>query len=844
MHAKGEKSLAALPIESVLPELKRQLGACGGAVLVAQPGAGKTTRVPLALLGEPWLSGKRMLMLEPRRLAARSAARYMALALGEPVGRTVGYRTRLDTCVGPDTRIEVVTEGVLTRLLQADPSLEGTGLVLFDEFHERSVHADLGLALCLQARSLFREDLRLLVMSATLDAAPVAKLLGDVPVIESLGRTYPVETRYMPPRPGERAEQAVVRSIERALAEETGDVLVFLPGAGEIRRVESMLAERRLGGGVRVLPLYGQLPQETQDRAIAPGKPGERKVVLSTSIAETSLTIEGVRVVIDSGWMRVQKFSPHTGMSRLETVRVSLDAADQRRGRAGRLGPGVCYRLWAEHEEAAFAPHRTPELLEADVAPLALELAEWGVGDPSELSWLDMPPAAAYGQAKELLRALGALGASGAITAHGRRMAAIGVHPRLAHMIVRAEPLGLGAAACLLAALLGERDIFRREAGGPENADLRLRLEALGLVRAGQAASFRGYRVDEAACRRIVQDAQRLLRAQKIGSDEGMFASERCGMLLALAYPDRIGQNRGDGRFLLSSGRGAAFSELQPLSGSSFIVAAELDDQGTESRIRLAAPVERDELERVMPEAFAEEETVAWDRSAQAVRARRRKRIGAVVLEEQTLPRPSSEETVRALLAGIRLEGIGMLPWSAAATQLRQRVRFLRVHGGDWPDWSDEALLETLEEWLEPHVAGMRSRDDLQSLNMARVLEAGLSWEQRSRLDEWAPSHLTVPSGSRVPVDYADPKSPTLAVRLQELFGWTKTPRLAGGRVPVTIHLLSPAHRPVQVTRDLESFWKNTYFEVKKDLKGRYPKHYWPDDPMTAMPTNRVRPKL
>lgn len=836
--------MAALPIESVLPELKRQLGACGGAVLVARPGAGKTTRVPLALLGEPWLSGKRMLMLEPRRLAARSAARYMAASLGEPVGRTVGYRTRSDTCVGPDTRIEVVTEGVLTRLLQADPSLEGTGLVLFDEFHERSVHADLGLALCLQARSLFREDLRLLVMSATLDAAPVAKLLGDVPVIESLGRTYPVDTRYMPPRPGERMEQTVVRSIERALAEETGDVLVFLPGTGEIRRVESMLAERRPAGGVRVLPLHGQLPQEAQDRAIAPAKPGERKVVLSTSIAETSLTIEGVRVVIDSGWMRVQKFSPQTGMSRLETVRVSLDAADQRRGRAGRLGPGVCYRLWAEREEAAFAPHRTPELLEADLAPLALELAEWGAGDPSELSWLDMPPAAAFSQARELLRALGALGDNGAITAHGRRMAAIGVHPRLAHMIVRAVPLGLGAAACSLAALLGERDIFRREAGGPENADLQLRLEALGLVRAGQAASFRGYRVDEPACRRIVQDAQRLLRAQKIGSEDDLFAGDRCGMLLALAYPDRIGQNRGDGRFLLSSGRGAAFFELQPLSGSSFIVAAELDDQGTESRIRLAAPVERDELEQVMPEAFAEEEAVAWDRSAQAVRARRRKRLGAIVLEEQTLPRPSPEEIVRALLAGTRLEGIGMLPWSAAAIQLRQRVLFLRLHDGDWPDWSDEALLDTLEDWLEPHVDGMRSRDDLQSLNLARVLEAGLSWEQRSRLDEWAPPYLTVPSGSRVPVDYADPNSPTIAVRLQELFGWTKTPRLAGGRVPVTLHLLSPAHRPVQVTRDLESFWRNTYFEVKKDLKGRYPKHYWPDDPLTAVPTNRVRPKL
>ncbi|PYI55785.1 ATP-dependent helicase HrpB [Paenibacillus flagellatus] len=846
--------MTALPIESALPELRRQLNERGSAVLVAQPGAGKTTRVPLALLDAPWLAGRRILMLEPRRLAARSAARFMASLFGEEVGQTVGYRVRMDTRVGPKTRIEVVTEGVLTRLLQADPGLDGVGAVLFDEFHERSLHADLGLALCLQCRALFRDDLRLLVMSATLDAAPVAELLGGAPVIESGGRVFPVETRYLPDKPEGRLEETVARAIRRALAEEAeGDLLVFLPGTGEIRRVEALLADRLQTdrGRIRILPLHGNLPQDAQDRAIAPSEPGVRKIVLSTSIAETSLTIEGTRIVVDSGWMRVPKFSPQTGMTRLETVRVSLASADQRRGRAGRLGPGVCYRLWTETEERTFAPHGTPEIAEADLAPLALELAAWGAADPGELRWLDEPPAAAYRQARELLTQFGALAPSGAITPHGRRMAELGMHPRLAHMALRAVPLGLGPAACALAALLSERDAFRRvsSAPSPVAADLRLRLEAL--LRHGRsgatgeaAPAYSGMTADASALRRAAAAAADWRRALGLSGEGGREPDvDACGLLLALAYPDRIGQNRGGGRFLLSSGRGAAFAETQTLSSAPYIVAAELDDHGAESRIALAAPVDVRELERTFPERFAEESIVEWDRSTQSVRARRRKRLGAIAVTDVPLSKPGGEETIRALLDGLAVEGIGMLPWTGAARRLQQRVLFLRRHDADWPDWSDEALERTAEEWLAPHVAGIRSRAELQSLNLVSVLEAALPWEKRRRLDEWAPTHLTVPSGSRLPVDYADPEAPSLSARLQELFGWTETPRIGGGRVPVTIRLLSPAQRPVQVTRDLANFWRETYFEVKKDLKGRYPKHYWPDDPMSAVPTNRVKPK-
>jgi ATP-dependent helicase HrpB len=845
----GENTLTArLPIESVLPDVITQLNERASAVLVALPGAGKTTRVPLALLeaGPAWLKGKRILMLEPRRIAARSAAAYMAASLGEPVGRTVGYRVRMDTRVGPGTRIEVITEGVLTRMLQSDPSLAGVGLVIFDEFHERSLQADLGLALCLQTRALFREDLRLLVMSATIDARPVATLLGDAPVLASEGRVYPVRTEYLNRKPEGRLEELVVRTVLRAMAEESGDLLVFLPGAGEIRRVEQLLGQQRLDSAVTVLPLHGNLPQEAQDRAIAPGKPGVRKIVLSTSIAETSLTIEGTRLVIDGGLMRVPRFSPQTGMSRLETVRVSKDSADQRRGRAGRLSPGVCYRLWTEQEELYFDPHRVPEIEQADLAQLALDLAEWGTIDPRELSWLSEPPAAAYRQACELLAQFGALDRNGAITAHGRRMSEAGLHPRLAHMTIRAMSLGLGSTACALAALLHERDLFRRGASGTASADLRLRLDALERARNGgkpdEAMALFGLQADYAVVKRALAEADNWSRALGI-TGRGRIDSDACGLLLALAYPDRIGQSRGGGKYVLSSGRGAAFAEVQELSNASYIVAAELDDKGPESRIQLAAPVQLTELLQRFGEDIADESVVAWDQTVQAVRSRVRKRLGALVLSDAPQSGPDSEETVRAMLEGIRIEGLGILPWTKTARALQQRILFLRRHDEAWPDLSDEALAESLPEWLAPHLEGIRSRSELQRLNLAAVFEAVLPWEKRRKLDELAPTHLIVPSGSRLPIDYGDPEAPFLSARLQEMFGLTDTPRIAGGRVAVTIHLLSPAQRPVQVTRDLSSFWRETYFEVKKDLKGRYPKHYWPDDPMSAVPTNRVRPK-
>jgi ATP-dependent helicase HrpB len=824
---------AVLPIEPILPLVADTLRSGSGAVLVAPPGAGKTTRVPLALLEAEWLRGRRILMLEPRRLAARAAARFMAASLGEPVGETVGYRVRLESRVGPRTRIEVITEGVLTRLIQVDPALEGVGLVIFDEFHERSLHADLGLALCLQSRAVLREDLRLLVMSATLEAEPVAALLGGAPVLRSEGRSFPVETHHLARRPEGRIEPAVVRMILTALARDEGDLLVFLPGAGEIHRSEALLAEQlQPGGNVRVAPLYGNLPQEAQDAAILPAPPGQRKVVLATSIAETSLTVEGVRVVIDSGLMRVPRFSPRTGMARLETIPVSGASADQRRGRAGRLAPGVCYRLWTEQEERQLVTQRTPEILEADLAPLALELAAWGVSDPAELNWLDLPPAGAFAQARGLLAELGAIGPEGAITPHGRRMAALGMHPRLAHMLLRAVELGQGGLGCELAALLSERDILRGEGALPD-ADLRLRVEAL-----------RGARDAETAARRRVLTEARHYQRQFGMTTAASGDEEATGLLLAFAYPDRIAQRRGTSRFLLRNGRGAALGGVQALSDAPYLVAAELDDVGPESRIFLAAPVAMAELERHCKDQILQEDVIAWDRQAGAVRARRRERLGALVLREAPLAEPDPEGALAALLQGVREEGLDqILPWTKAARQLQERLIFLhRADPAGWPEAAEPALAAGLETWLGPHLYGLKSRGDLQRLDLKAILEGLLSREQHRELESAAPTHMAVPSGSRIPIDYSDPDAPVLAVRLQELFGWQETPRIARGRVPLTLHLLSPAHRPVQVTRDLASFWREAYFEVRKDLRGRYPKHYWPDDPLSAIPTHRTRP--
>ncbi|WP_409347012.1 ATP-dependent helicase HrpB [Paenibacillus sp. MBLB4367] len=835
-----------LPIDPVLPELLHKLQSHANAVLVAAPGAGKTTRVPLALLNEPWVQGRKIIMLEPRRLAARAAAGYMARSIGEEAGGTVGYRVRMDTRVSAKTKIEVVTEGVLTRMLQDDMSLEGVAAVIFDEFHERSLQADLGLALCLQCQAVLRDDLKLLVMSATLDAEPVAELLGKAPIVISEGRSFPVETRYLNRSIDGRIEPAVVRAVTEALQNDEGDVLVFLPGTGEIRRVMSQLTALSLGKGVRISPLYGNLPQSAQDEAIAPCPAGQRKVVLATSIAETSLTVDGVRIVIDCGLSRVPRFSPKTGMTRLETVTVSRASADQRRGRAGRQMPGVCYRLWTEQEERKLAARSVPEINEADLAPLALELAAWGAADPAELQWLDPPPAAAYSQARQLLRHLGALNGDGTMSQHGKRMAELGMHPRLAHMILQAIPLKLGSLACELAALLNERDLLRGQPQQPPAADLRLRVEALReAVRSKWTEPLfkEGHQVDMAVCRRAAAEADQWKR-QFFIKDSADGDAEACGFLLAFAFPDRIAGRKEGGRYLLRSGRGAAFLNAQPLSSEPYLVAAELDDMGAESRIFLAAPIQEDELERYAADQIEEETIISWDRQAKTVRARKRKSIGAIVLREAAMPNPNPEAVSMALLGGLKAEGIGFLSWTKAARQLQQRIVFMhRLEREDWPDVSDESLTDTFEDWLLPHLYGLKNGEDLRRLHVADLLESMLSWNKRRELDELVPTHIVVPSGSRIPIDYSDPESPVLAVRLQEMFGLEHTPSIGRGRVPLTVHLLSPAQRPVQVTRDLASFWRDAYFEVKKDLKGRYPKHYWPDDPTAAVPTNRTRPR-
>ena len=818
-----------LPIDPTLPELRAALRGGRRVVLQAPPGAGKTTRVPLALLDEPWLAGRRIVMLEPRRLAARAAARRMAETLGQQPGATVGFRIRHETRIGPRTRIEVVTEGVLTRMLRTDPGLEAVGLVVFDEFHERSVHADLGLALTLQSQTVLREDLRILVMSATLDGGPVGALLGGAPIVTSEGRSHPVETRHVPRRPGTGVEAAVASAVREALARDEGDVLAFLPGAGEIRRAATLLADVP----AEVIPLHGSLPQALQDRAMRASSPGHRKVVLATSIAETSLTIDGVRVVVDGGLSRVPRYSPRSGMTRLATVRVSRASADQRRGRAGRQAPGVCYRLWSPYEDPTLLPRSTPEILEADIAPLALDLAAAGVSDPAELAWLDPPPPAALAQARALLTQLGALDEAGHITPHGLRLGRFALHPRLAHMVVRGRALGAGDLACELAALLTERDILRRPAGPPD-VDMGLRLELL-------RGSVERSDVDADALRRARTEAKSCREAGSRSRAGGAGAAPS-GVLLALAYPDRIGQRRpgGGGRFLLRSGQGALL-DAPALAREEYLVAVNTDGRPTESRILLAAPVTLQELETYFADDFTTEDLVGWDDAARAVTARRRRRLGALVVRDAALPDPDPGAVARALMEGIRRQGIDRLPWTETALLLRARLAFLRRLDPAWPDTSDEALAADLDRWLGPHLAGLRRLDALAGLELEEMLLARIPWDRRGALDDWAPTHIAVPSGSRIRVDYSDPAAPVLAVRLQELFGLTTTPAVARGRVPLTLHLLSPARRPVQVTRDLASFWRTAYFEVRRDLKGRYPKHYWPDDPLQAEPTRRVR---
>ena len=803
----------ALPIDAVLPELCEALAAEGRAVLMAPPGAGKTTRVPLALMEAGLAGAGRIVMLEPRRLAARAAAARMAESLGEAVGERVGYRIRGEARVSRATRIEVVTEGILTRMLQSDPSLEGVGAVIFDEFHERSLNADLGLALCWEARGALREDLRLLVMSATLDAQPVAALMEGAPVVVSEGRSFAVETRWLerPPDKRARLEALVAETVLRALGESEGDVLVFLPGEGEIRRALAALSPS-LPDGAEALPLYGALDFKAQRAALRPAAPGRRRVVLATAIAETSLTIPGVRVVVDAGLARRARFDAASGMARLVTERVSKAEAEQRRGRAGRVAPGLCYRLWTRGQEGALAPFPPAEIEVADLAPLALELALWGAGDGQGLAFLTPPNPGVLAEARTLLARLGALDAAGRITDHGRAMARLPVHPRLAHMLLVA---GRGAAE--LAALAQARDPLPRGAG----ADMALRLRALrgeGGDGAGEAS--------RAVLAELRAEAKRL--AKLAGADKGLSPAQAA----ALAWPDRVALRRkGEApRYVLSGGAGVELDAADALAGQRLLVVVETDGARRDGRVRRAFAISEAELREVHGAAIAWHEVCTWDSRARRVVARRQERFGALVLDERIWRDVPGEAVVAAMLEGVR--ELGLCPGDAAR-RLIARVELLRAAGEDMPDMSEAGLMARLEDWLAPHLAGVKSAGDWKRFDLLPALQAMLDWQQRQRLDQLAPAHFVTPLGRRVAVDYSGER-PHVSVRLQEMFGVTEHPHVAGQ--PLRITLLSPAQRPVQTTSDLPGFWRTGYGDVRKDMRGRYPKHPWPEDPAAAAP--------
>ncbi|WP_285350033.1 ATP-dependent helicase HrpB [Pseudomonas sp. ME-P-057] len=840
----------SLPIDAVLPALRQAFADRNEAVLEAPPGAGKTTRVPLALLHEDWLAGQTILMLEPRRLAARAAAERLASELGERVGETVGYRIRLDSKVGPDTRIEVVTEGILTRRLQDDPSLEGVGLLIFDEFHERSLDADLALALTLNGRALFRDEqpLKILLMSATLEGERLSGLLDDAPVISSEGRMFPVSMQWGRPfQPGEFIEPRVVQTVLDALGNESGSVLVFLPGQAEIRRVNQQLADS-IGerSDVMLCPLHGELDLSAQRAAIEPAPKGKRKVVLATNIAETSLTIDGVRVVVDAGLARVPRFDPGSGMTRLDTQRISRASATQRAGRAGRLEPGVCYRLWSEAQHDQLAAYGAAEILQADLAGLALQLARWGV-EPAHLIWLDLPPAAAYAQAQDLLARLGALtrepGGAWKITAHGQSMAQVPAHPRIAHLLLRGHELGLGALACDVAALLGERDILRGA-----GADLHSRLTLL----AGAERAAKGAQGGVQRARQLSRQYRGYLRGAACKAVTDPDHPRWLGALLALAYPDRVAQQRrpGGAEYRLANGRAALFAEPDALMKQPWLVIADLGSrQGQrEERIYLAAEFEPALFESVLAEQVTVFDQLDWDEREGVFRAERQRKAGELIISREPLTGLDDSARGQALLALVRRKGLELLPWTPELRQWQARVGLLRqldlqkLSESEWPDVSNDALLAALEHWLLPYLGKVTRLSHFGNLDLSSILHNLLPWPLPQRLEEWAPHHLTVPSGSSVRLDYSE-SPPVLAVRLQELFGLADTPRIANGRQSVKLHLLSPARRPVQVTQDLANFWRSTYAEVKKDLKGRYPKHYWPDDPLIAEPTARVKPR-
>jgi ATP-dependent helicase HrpB len=813
-----------LPIDAVLDDLARTLAGRNAAVLVAPPGAGKTTRVPLALLDEPWAKGKKIIVLEPRRIAARASAERMAKTLGERAGETVGYRVRFGSKVSRATRIEVVTEGIFSRQILDDPELSGVAAVLFDEFHERSLDADLGLALARDAQTGLREDLRLLVMSATLDGARVAKLLGDAPVVESEGRAFPVETRHLSRKVDVPLERQMAEAIATALRADPGSVLAFLPGAAEIRRTQNFLEERVHDASTEIVPLFGALDASVQDRAIASAPKGQRKVVLATSIAETSLTIEGVRIVVDSGLARVPRYEPDIGLTRLETVRASRAAVDQRRGRAGRTEPGICYRLWDEPQTASLAAYTQPEILSADLSSLVLDLAQWGVSDPATLSFLDPPPAPAWKEAKSLLLELNALDADGRITAEGKQLRALALPPRLARMIVDSDRFGAGEAAAAIAAILTERGL------GGDSADLDHRLDQFRRDRSQRASSAR--------------DLARRWASQVASSPSEKGTELSTGVMLAFAFPDRVAKNRGNGSFVLANGRGAAVEQTSSLARAPFIAVGELTGTAASGRILLAAPITQEEIEVQFADHIETADDIGFDRGAMALRARRRKTLHAITLSEAPLALSPSAETARIFAEGLVAVGLDQLPWSKAAKQWRDRVMFLRkAEGESWPDLSDDGLIESAADWLVPALYDKTALKDLSAGDLSEALLTLLPWELRARLEREAPTHFEAPTGSMLAIDYEAEQGPTVAVRLQELFGLNTHPAIAKGKVPLVLELLSPAQRPVQVTRDLPGFWRGSYAAVRSDLRGRYPRHPWPDDPATALPTRRAKPR-
>jgi ATP-dependent RNA helicase HrpB len=859
-----------LPIDAVLDELARTLAGNNAAVLVAPPGAGKTTRVPLALLDAPWARSKKIIVLEPRRIAARASAERMAHTLGERVGETVGYRVRFGSKVSRATRIEVVTEGIFSRQILDDPELTDVAAVLFDEFHERSLDADLGLALARDAQVGLREDLRILVMSATLDGARVARLLGEAPVIASEGRAFPVETRYLGRKADAPLERQMADAIAMALRADPGSVLAFLPGAAEIRRTQNFLGERIHDASIEIVPLFGALDSAVQDRAIAPAPKGSRKVVLATSIAETSLTIEGVRIVVDSGVARVPRYEPDIGLTRLETVRASRAAVDQRRGRAGRTEPGVCYRLWDEPQTASLAAYTQPEILSADLSSLLLDVAQWGVSDPSTLAFLDSPPAPALKEARSLLRELGALDGDGRITAEGKSLRALALPPRLARMIVDSHRLGAGEEAAEIAAVLTERGL------GGDSVDLDFRLDQFRRDRSPRASSARSLAqrwASQVAASEGPLSSPSPLAGEGRGGGSTTAASPRgtptpnpserasspvsppqgggeltTGVMLAFAFPDRVARNRGNGSFVLANGRGAAVDQTSALARAPYIAVAELTGTAAQGRILLAAPIAQSDIEQRFADQIESADEISFDRDAMALRARRKKTLHAITLSEAPMAVQPSVETARVLADGLIASGLDRLPWSKPLKQWRDRVMFLRKAEGEtsehsWPNLSDDALAAQRETWLVPALYDKTSLKELSSGDLSDALMALLPWELRARLEREAPTHFEAPTGTQLAIDYEAEQGPTIAVRLQELFGLNTHPSIAKGAVPLVLELLSPAHRPVQVTRDLPGFWRGSYAAVRSDLRGRYPRHPWPEDPASAMPTRRVKPR-